>query len=91
MDELILPLGIATAFLFVVTLCAIFLYIPFCAKIAQNVSSCIFISPEDSHLDIEPESQIFKYKYQENIKCSKNLTAAHSQLTLNCVITGQHV
>ena len=71
-------------------LCSISSHIPFCVKLARNITNCIFVNPEDSHLDFDPEQgQIFKYQYREDIQCSNKLTSSASQLTLSRVNPGQ--
>ena len=55
--QIILILGIGAALILIVALCAISSHIPFCDKLARNITNCIFVNPEDSHLDFDPEDQ----------------------------------
>ena len=89
--QIILILATSTAIFLIVALCSISSHIPFCVNLARNITNCIFVNPEDSHLDFDPEDQgqILKYQYREDIQCSNKLTSSTSQLTLSRVNPGQ--
>ena len=81
-SQAILILAIGSSLLLLITLCAIFSHIPACVRLAQSITNCIFVSPESSHLDFDPEETI-KLQYREDTECSTRVTTAISQLTLS--------
>ena len=81
-SQIIVILATGVSLLLLITLCSIFSHIPACVKLAQNITNCIFVNPESSHLDFDPEEQI-KLQYREETEYSTRVTTATSQLTLS--------
>ena len=81
-SQTIVILATGASLLLLITLCSIFSHIPACVRLAQNITNCIFVNPESSHLDFDPEEQI-KLQYREETEYSTRVTTATSQLTLS--------
>ena len=81
-SQTIVILATGASLLLLITLCSIFSHIPVCVRLAQNITNCIFVNPEESHLDFDPEETI-KLQYREDTEYSTRITTATSQLTLS--------
>lgn len=81
-SQTIVILATGASLLLLITLCSIFSHIPACVRLAQDITNCILVNPEQSHLDFDPEETI-KLQYREDTEYSTRITTATSQLTLS--------